>query len=749
MRRFFLIGLFAPVTIIGQFSLAGEAAPGGTPAEIMNAEISAVSRLPEKSLTSAAPVNVVTREMIRAFGYRTLYDVLQYTPGFWSIQDVNDKILGVRGVHASTNQKFLLLINGKRVTENLWNLTDVDYNISLSNVKQIEIVRGPNSISYGRSALTAVINVVTLSGEELDGGDVHVALGNYGYRNLGFNYGTKTARGSRIEVFAHAVTIDGQELDVSSAQDGARQAVNGQEIIDKFKFPTGGLITHFSNRRWDLSLILQSRVYQQPRGADGQLVWQDVKNNDYWSSIYADRLFGEQHNYIVFDADRHFSTGDVDHTLTVNYTYSRLRMFENPNPLRDLTIPAEWGQAERLEYSLGELFDLNVEAYRAGLEYFGTYDWKDAKLLWGAEAYRTVPIQDRFTANFTSVIVDNQLIKIPTEGGLFREKPDGLFDALRTEHLYSAYAEIKKPLCDNLWADLGLRYDLHVKGDDYRQSAENHRYPDPAAEEKRSGVEKRSSQLSPRVAVIYQPFRDERLTLKSIYNKSFTAPGYFYRYADPSTSYAGGPWLKAETLDSYMLTAETVRKDFGAKLLYFLNINRNLLTRDLSLVPARYTSLGKLGMQGAEMDLYYRKNIIDVFANVSYLLAVKEFTDELSETTWIMADNSIKNFPKLYGSFGISGRFLENRLVSGISALWHMGIQSPIAAGANQGSIEEIGAALRLDWSIRYQLGRAKATELGLSVFNLLDQNTRLGGTVRIPYSQAGRWIVVSLSRQL
>ncbi len=716
--------------------------------DLMNTEISVVSKASEKNLTSPAVVNVITQDMIRAYGYRTLYDALRHTPGFWAIQDVNDKLMGMRGVHASVNQKFLLLINGKRLTENLWNLTDIDYNISLTNVNRIEIMRGPGSVAYGRAALTGVINVVTFSGEVMDGGSMHLSLGSYGYLNFGYNYGAKTSRGDQIEVLVHGVSVGGQEFALSAAEDGAVNRISGKEIVDKYKFPTGGLIARFSNKDWEFNLVVQSREYQQPRGAGAQLVWQDTMNNDYWSTIYGDRLMGEKHLYLVFDVDRKFWIGNIKNVITFNYTFSRVGLFENPKPYRDMTFPANWDDTDKKEYGLGELFNLNIESYRVGVEYSGQYDLKKTRILWGGEIYQTVPTKDQFQSNFTSTIVLDQLIKIPIEGGYFREKPNGTFDALRKEWLYSAYGEVKTPLFRNLWLNLGARYDMHVKGDDYQQSSEKDRYPDPEAEEKRRGIEKRTSQVSPRVAFIFQPMSNDRLTFKAIYSKSFIAPGYFYRYADPSTSYAGGPWLEAETLDSYIMACESILGNFGIKAQVFLNINKNLLTRDLSLVPARYTSLGKLGMQGLEIDLYYQKNFLTTFANFSYLTGIEDLTDDVSEQSWIMDDNSIKNFPKYFGSFGVSGIFFDDKMNAGVSGLWHGGIKSPVGAGENAGTVEDINSVFQFDLNLRYRLKRLGGMEVGLTIFNVMNEKIRLGGTVRMPYNQAGRWIVFSLLKQ-
>lgn len=714
--------------------------------------VTSVSRVEERQSRAPSVVDVITHDQIRERGYRTIYDVLLHTPGFWPIQDVNDKLVGVRGVHASTSQKFLLLINGRRITENLWNLTDIDYNISLTNVKRVEIIRGPGSAIYGRAALTAVINVVTFSGKELDGLHGHVSLGNFGYRNLGFSYGQKMGDNGDLQIFGHMMAAEGQEFDIDAAEDGATHRVDGQEIIDRFKSPTGGLGIILQHRDWHLNIFLQGRFYQPPRAAGAELNWQTLENNDYHGDLYKDRLLGEAHEYGVVDLQRAFRLGSVENSVTLNYTYSKLRLRENSKPLRDVEIPADWTDRQLREYGLGEMFEFDIESYRIGIEYFGQMNWDEqTQGLWGFEAYQTVPYSDKFSANYISHVdsTTNQLVKIPTEGGYYREKPDGTFDKLRQEQLYSAFGEVKYSANANVHLSLGTRYDVHVKGDDYRQENEQDRYPDPEAEAKRADIDKTSAQLSPRLALIFQPFANERLTLKALYSKSFIAPGYFYRYADPSTSYAGGPWLKAETLDNYMFVVEGMVSAVRARALYFRNINKDLLTRDTSLTPARYTSLGKLAMHGVEMDATYRQASFALFANYAFMKGLPSASDDVSARSWIMDDDSIKNFPIHSGTVGVTGFFLRNQLSATVQTRWHGAIQSPVGAGIGAGTIEELDAAAQFGLTLRYTPPKHDDLDITLSIYNVLDEEIWLGGTVKRPYHQPGRWLNVSVVKRL
>lgn len=716
--------------------------------ELMNMQISSVSRFEESASQSPAIVTIINHEMIRERGYRTIYDVLKNIPGFWPIQDVNDRLMGVRGVHASTGQKFLLLINGKKLTENLWNLTDIDYNISLENVKRIEINRGPGSAVYGRAALTAVINVVTFSGKEIDGIQLDFSLGNYGYKKAGFSFGSQDENGSEIEVYGHLVSIAGQEFDIPADKDGAANRVNGKEIVDNFKVPTGGMGARFHNEVWDVNCFAQTRVYQQPRGAGAQLTWQEIASNTNFSNAYKNQLLGEEHKYIVFDAQRNFKIRKVKNSISAGYTYTRLRLRENPKPFRDLSFPASWTQEDSLNYSLGEMFEFDIQSHRYGVEYFGSYSLKKMfSAVWGLEAYQTSTISDKFSSNYNSYVdtTTSQLVKEPIPGGYMRELQGGTFDKSRNEQLYSGFMEFKLRLTDGLRLNVGGRYDVHVKGEDFRQSEESARYPDANAEQKRLEINKTSAQFSPRVALIAMPFNNDLLIGKFIYNKSFIAPGYFYRYADPSTSYAGGPWLKSETLNNYMLSLESITGSISAKAVGYVNVNKNLLTRDVSLTPARYTSLGKLAMQGFELDIMYMLSSMYLYANYAYMVGNERWSDPSSYKTWVMENTSIKNFPKHSGNFGLSYFLLNRQLTLTINNRWGGEILSPIGAGLYIGTIEELPFNLTSDFIIRIKPKRIDRLDLNVSVYNLLDTEVRYGGTVRIPYNQAGRWMNFSL----
>jgi outer membrane receptor for ferrienterochelin and colicins len=110
-------------------------------------------------------VTVVTADEIRKCGYRTLADILRSVRGFYVSYDRNYSYVGVRGFSrpGDYNSRILLLLNGHRLTDNLYNsaLIGTEFQLDVDLIDRVEIVRGPSSSLYGTNAFFAVVNVMT------------------------------------------------------------------------------------------------------------------------------------------------------------------------------------------------------------------------------------------------------------------------------------------------------------------------------------------------------------------------------------------------------------------------------------------------------------------------------------------------------------------------------------------------------------------------------------------------------------
>ena len=127
------------------------------------------------------PTTLITEEMIQNSCARNLQEVLAtYVPGM-SIVDCNDDInIAMRGIYSNGQEKILIMLNGHRLNSFATNIAAPDFSISLDKIRQIEVLRGPASSLYGGVSLTAVVNVITKQGADVDGIEATFGMGNYG-----------------------------------------------------------------------------------------------------------------------------------------------------------------------------------------------------------------------------------------------------------------------------------------------------------------------------------------------------------------------------------------------------------------------------------------------------------------------------------------------------------------------------------------------------------------------------------------
>ncbi|OQY52030.1 MAG: hypothetical protein B6245_23975 [Desulfobacteraceae bacterium 4572_88] len=123
--------------------------------ELVDKEISSAGKIAEKISEIPASVHVVTRQDIEKYGYRTLAEVIRNIPGFYSIYDYDDDVIGVRGMLNENNM--IILVNG--VVQHTSDINEIM--MSAEAIDRIEVVRGPMSVIYGSGAFLGSINIVT------------------------------------------------------------------------------------------------------------------------------------------------------------------------------------------------------------------------------------------------------------------------------------------------------------------------------------------------------------------------------------------------------------------------------------------------------------------------------------------------------------------------------------------------------------------------------------------------------------
>jgi iron complex outermembrane receptor protein len=79
-------------------------------------------------------------------------------------------------------------------------------------IDRVEVIRGPSAALYGNSAFFAVINVVTKTGESLNGGEVLASAASYRTHAGRASYGKALSNGVDVLVSATLSESEGQRL---------------------------------------------------------------------------------------------------------------------------------------------------------------------------------------------------------------------------------------------------------------------------------------------------------------------------------------------------------------------------------------------------------------------------------------------------------------------------------------------------------------------------------------------------------
>jgi iron complex outermembrane recepter protein len=131
--------------------------------ELLDIEVTVVSRRPQTLAESPAALTVIHGNELRAAGIHTLPDALRMTPGFQVGQvDANKSVVTSRGFAGLFANKLLVLVDGRSVYSPLfsgvfWESQDV----WMEDVERIEVVRGPGATMWGANAVNGIVNVVT------------------------------------------------------------------------------------------------------------------------------------------------------------------------------------------------------------------------------------------------------------------------------------------------------------------------------------------------------------------------------------------------------------------------------------------------------------------------------------------------------------------------------------------------------------------------------------------------------------
>jgi len=663
------------------------------------ATITTASQQAESIEEAPVPVTLITEDMLRRIGARTLKDaLLAYVPGMTDIACNEEMNVAMRGIYSSGQEKILIMLDGHRLNSYSTNTASPDYSISLDKVKQIEVLRGPASSLYGGVALTGVVNIITKEGSDVDGFMIKGSGGNYGQVRGDLLFG-KRYLSLDVLAWASLYRSNGQKVHYGATpeeQPYAVMPIDGDMIIGGYnKAPSYDLGVSLT---WDKMHVLYNRRFAKTVAP---------LTLSYFFTPYAyDRyrlLNGNAPGYAITSQHAEIgyadSKGSFSWQVAATYDSQNQQRYQidgdsvpdvginevHPNGAEDVTIPLYDGVFQ----------SVNWYEFTYGISAQGSYNYsfgqrQSGVVMVGGHA-------NRFRLN-DAVYLEGKDFDL-----ILKSFNDQKILKTGNETSADAYVQVKHSFGYGLVLNAGLRYDFKLRS-----------------------TGRKLHVLSPRIALIYSR---PKWSAKLSYSKAFVDAPYFYRNNTLDINF-GDDDLAPEYLNSWQLSFYSDGKlvpGLMMELNGFVNKADNFIIQS----EVGNTNAGSLTNAGVEAAAGYAISRFKVDGNLTWQRV-------LDYENYLTIGHSVYNVPDLQANLTATYEIISGLKVNAHALFVSKQKSIYVLPGAPEMDIDLPARAI-FDLGVSYAVWKV---ELGLNVYNIANTTYVQGGSSVAPMRQAGRWLL-------
>jgi catecholate siderophore receptor len=435
-------------------------------------------------------LTITTEEQIELRGFDSIGDIVEYTPGVVMSQGEGHRdAIVFRGVRSTAD----FFIDGMR--------DDVQYYRPLYNLEQVEILRGPNALLFGRGGTGGILNRVTKKGVVGDSfTDVRAGIDSFGGHSvwLDSNIGGDSTAAFRINAMYESL-------------DNHRDFFDGERIGFN---PTGRfLLSDRTTLDVSYEYVDHERFIDRgiPTGSDGRPV-----------ERFEDIVFGDPEDNLT-TLEAHLFRAALQHEFSANlkgnfsafygdydkfYQNFYVSAYDEVNTPDQVTLDGYVDTTQRENLILSG--NLIGQFFTGGIEH---------TVIGGAEFIDTSSNQDRFNSFWSTTMDDNEIFAVTRPLDLRNGVGENAFgmptvndftvdlndDTHVNVEVVSAYLQDEVQLGDRLDLVLGARFD--------RFDIDVFNVP---ADERRTRTDE---EISPRAGLIFKPW--EEISIYASYSESF------------------------------------------------------------------------------------------------------------------------------------------------------------------------------------------------------------------------------------
>ena len=661
------------------------------------------------------PVTVITREMIdQLSNNKSIGQILAtYVPGLNEVSAYSISNVAMHGVYTNSQEKILVMENGHRLNLRSTNNGKLDYAISTEKIDHIEILRGPASSLYGNVALTAVVNIITKKGREVNGIKGKYGYGSYGTHRADFITGT-TLLDADVMAWASIYTSQGKKVDIPRESDYSMTQHDGYAYVGGYK----------EKPSYDIGCTLKYKDFN---------FMINLKNG---KQVPQYSWYGETYNFDAFrtmDGVKPGYTIDEKH-LELGYTKQLGKVNLNVSAYGDWYKVQDYmpvsDSLKGPEYNNdGDVITIDgkpvMKLYKGLMQYWPFQEYTIGALAKADANYKLGNMKgnilvgtqfEYFKLSSNDYVMGENYTKIVVT---FPEEKN--YIRIGSEKSFSAFIQGKHYFTSQFILNAGLRFDNKNRANGKNVSA-----------------------LSPRIALIYFP--NEKFSTKLSFSRAFVDAPYFYRQ-NTSNGYRGSEDLMPEYMNAIQL--DFMGKIDNWHLIYDVNLFYNQLSDIVVNNPStdpdapKFINSGSLKVAGAEAELGFSIPSFRIDANMTYLRP-------LEAEGYYYTDHKIYSIPAFTANLVCNKRLMNigNHLLW-LAAGFKFGTKTLNKANSHVTGSEdyELSGNAIVDLGLKYSY--RDAIQLSLDCDNVFDRSYYIGGSFYVPYRAQRRTMMATVSFKL
>lgn len=143
------------------------------------------TRLAQPLSETPAAITIIDRQMIEASGARAITDLFRLVPGVVvGYDNGNRPVVSIHGMTDVFSRRIQVLIDGRSVyIPTYGGVPWSDLGLALEDIERIEVIRGPNAVTYGANSFLGIISIITRGARDDPGIQAKLNAGTHSIRD--------------------------------------------------------------------------------------------------------------------------------------------------------------------------------------------------------------------------------------------------------------------------------------------------------------------------------------------------------------------------------------------------------------------------------------------------------------------------------------------------------------------------------------------------------------------------------------